>query len=398
MDTDSSLVPLALVFGASLLLFAYLSLAEHAASVGNGRAIGKPQHNFSFVVSSLKNACIIAASISGLALALSTQTLGWWWAAMLALTLLAILTVINRCLYIAATRGPVKSRQFSAPLHRWLLKERQRRPNNGSSETDDDPDIELEERVIAAADSARVDERDREMLRSILRLDVSTVREIMVPRLDMVAVNVNSSLSEVAESMGLSGHSRLPVFEDNLDTIVGIVHSRDLLTMLSQSKEETSLRDAMRPAFFIPESKRLDDLLEELQQKALQMAIVVDEYGGSEGLVTMEDLLEEIVGEIEDEFSRVQDPEVIRYPDGSALVDAGVTTDDVKVIFGAELDSADVDTLGGFVYQSLGRIPQTGDIVLTDNLRIEVVSILGRRLRKLRITPINEDSVTQTAD
>ncbi len=398
MDTDSSLVPLALVFGASLLLFAYLSLADHAASVGNGHANGKPQRNFTFVISSFMYACVIAASLSGLALTLSILTLGWWWAAMLALALLAILAVINRCIYLAASRVPVKARQISAPVHRLLSKKKQRRPSNGANEIDEEAHTELEERVIAAADSVSVDDRDREMLRSILRLDVSTVREIMVPRLDMVAVDVNSSLTEVAESMGLNGHSRLPVFEENLDTIVGIVHSRDLLTMLSQGKEETSLRDAMRPAFVIPESKRLDDLLEELQQKALQMAIVVDEYGGSEGLVTMEDLLEEIVGEIEDEFSRAQDPEVIRYSDGSALVDAGVTTDDVKVIFGAELDSTDVDTLGGFVYQTLGRIPQTGDTVLTKNLRIEVVSILGRRLRKLRITPISEDSVTQTAD
>ena len=186
MDTDSSLVPLALVFGASLLLFAYLSLAEHAASVGNGHANGTPQHNLSFVASSFKNACIIAAALSGLALALSIQTLGWWWAAVLAVTLLAILAVINRCIYVAASRSPFKSRQFSAPLQRWLFKESQRRTSNGSSEIDDDADIELEKRVIAAADSVKVDERDREMLRSILRLDVSTVREIMVPRLDMV--------------------------------------------------------------------------------------------------------------------------------------------------------------------------------------------------------------------
>jgi len=117
------------------------------------------------------------------------------------------------------------------------------------------------------------------------------------------------------------------------------------------------------------------------------MAIVVDEYGGIEGLVTMEDLLEEIVGEIEDEFSRDQEPEVVRYPDGSALVDAGVSTDDVRDLFGSALDSTDIDTVGGYVYRSLGRIPQAGDVVETDNLRIEVVSILGRRLRKLRINP-----------
>ena len=209
----------------------------------------------------------------------------------------------------------------------------------------------------------------------------------MVPRLDMLTIDVTSTLSDVAVSMSHNGHSRLPVIEESIDSIVGVVHSRDLLAILGRGDNDKPLREAMRPAFFIPESKRLDDLLEELQQKSLQMAIVVDEYGGIEGLVTMEDLLEEIVGEIEDEFSRDQEPEVVRYPDGSALVDAGVSTDDVRDLFGSALDSTDIDTVGGYVYRSLGRIPQAGDVVETDNLRIEVVSILGRRLRKLRINP-----------
>jgi CBS domain containing-hemolysin-like protein len=255
----------------------------------------------------------------------------------------------------------------------------------------------LEEQVIAAAESGGIDARDREMLRSILRLDVSTVREIMMPRLDMVTVDIMSTLPEVAVSMSQNGHSRLPVYEENIDSIVGIVHSRDLLAILGRGESDKSLREAMRPAFFIPESKRLDALLEELQEKSVQMAIVVDEYGGTEGLVTMEDLLEEIVGEIEDEFSRDLEPEVVRYPDGSALVDAGVTTDEVRALFGAVLDSTDIDTVGGYVYRSLGRIPQAGDIVESDQLRIEVVSILGRRLRKLRINPLAGELTAQKA-
>ena len=147
------------------------------------------------------------------------------------------------------------------------------------------------------------------------------------------------------------------------------------------------------PPFLFPSPIRLDALLEDMQQKSLQMAIVIDEYGGTEGLVTMEDLLKEIVGEIEDEFPRNQDREVVRLPNGSALVDAGVTTDDLKELFGADIESEDVDTIGGYVYQSLGRIPQIGDTVRTKNVRIEVVSLIGRRLRKLRIDPVTKDSV-----
>ena len=228
------------------------------------------------------------------------------------------------------------------------------------------------------------------MLRSILRLDVTTAREVMVPRLDVIAVEVSSSLVQVAEMMVQGGHSRLPVYDDTIDHILGIVHSREVLASLAHPEAPETLRDLIRPAFIIPETKRLDELLEELKDKGVQMAIVVDEYGGTEGLVTMEDLLEEIVGEIEDEFSRTREAEVVHLPDGGVLVDAGVATEDVEELFTTRIESTDVDTVGGYVYLTLGKIPQAGDVVFTDHLRIEVVSILGRRIRKLRISRIEE--------
>jgi len=250
--------------------------------------------------------------------------------------------------------------------------------------------------VITEEELVSLDHRDREMLRSILRLDVTTAREIMVPRLDMVAVDVDSSLIYVAEQMVQGGHSRIPVFEDSVDHIVGIVHSREVLAAMAKADSEQDLRDLLNPAFFIPETKRLDDLLQELQDKGIQMAIVVDEYGGTEGVLTMEDLLEEIVGEIEDEFSRTRESELVHLPDGGVLVDAGVPTEDIEELFSTTIESEDVDTVGGYVYQVLGKIPSTGDVVNTDQLRIEVVSILGRRLRKLRITRISVDATTPT--
>ena len=206
-----------------------------------------------------------------------------------------------------------------------------------------------------------------------------------MPRLDMKAVEVDSSLVRVSEIMVQGGHSRLPVYQETIDSILGIVHSREVMATLAHLEPEVSLRNLVRPVFIIPETKRLDDLLEELQDKGVQMAIVVDEYGGTEGLVTMEDLLEEIVGEIEDEFSRSREAQVEQLSDGAVLVDAGVTTQDVEELFSTRIDNTDVDTMGGYVYRTLGRIPQAGDVVVTDHLRIEVVSILGRRLRKLRI-------------
>ena len=249
---------------------------------------------------------------------------------------------------------------------------------------------DLEEPAITEAELTSLDDRDREMLRSIMRLDVTTVREVMVPRLDMDSVEADFSLELVAEMMVSRGHSRLPVYEETIDKILGIIHARDVMAALAWPKPKNSLRNLVRPAFIIPETKRVDELLEELQERRTQIAIVVDEYGGTEGLVTMEDLLEEIVGEIEDEFSRSREAQVMPQPDGTVLVDAGVTTEHVEEIFGASIDGTEVDTVGGYVYHRLGRIPQAGDIVETDHLRIEVVSIMGRRLRKLRIHRIDE--------
>ena len=145
----------------------------------------------------------------------------------------------------------------------------------------------------------------------------------------MSAVDSDSSLSVVAETMVSAGHSRLPVFEETIDNILGIIHARDVLASLARANTGDTLRTLVREAFIIPETKRVDDLLEELQERRTQIAIVVDEYGGTEGLVTMEDLLEEIVGEIEDEFSRSRDAQVVKQSDGKVLVDAALTTEHV---------------------------------------------------------------------
>lgn len=254
---------------------------------------------------------------------------------------------------------------------------------------------EPEEPAITEEELTSLDDRDREMLRSIIRLDATNVREVMVPRLDMEAVEADSSLEVVAETMVSRGHSRLPVYEETIDKILGIIHARDVMAALAWPKPKNSLRNLVRPAFIIPETKRVDDLLEELQERRTQIAIVVDEYGGTEGLVTMEDLLEEIVGEIEDEFSRSREAQVMHQSDGTVLVDAGVTTEAVEEIFGASIDGTEVDTVGGYVYHSLGRIPQAGDVVETEHLRIEVVSIMGRRLRRLRIHRMGEGATEE---
>ena len=405
MDTDY--LPQTIVLIASVVLFSYLSLLRLGGSTGlagrneNPLALSEP------LLFWLKAACFFAVVISGLALIQSVATTEWWPISLMSLGLFGGLFIIDRAAISIAKRYPGLSKPWSrigssngAGLVRSVLGENGQATNsngNGNGQqANSAQSAELEEPAITEEELTSLDDRDREMLRSIIRLDATTVREVMVPRLDMDTVEADSSLEDVAEIMVSRGHSRIPVYEETIDKILGIVHARDIIAELAWSKPKNSLRNMVRPAFLIPETKRVDDLLEELQERRTQIAIVVDEYGGTEGLVTMEDLLEEIVGEIEDEFSRNRDAQVMHQSDGTVLVDAGVTTENVEEIFGASLDTTEVDTVGGYVYHSLGRIPQTGDIVETDYLKIEVVSMLGRRLRRLRINRIDLGAVEKT--
>ena len=169
-----------------------------------------------------------------------------------------------------------------------------------------------------------------------------------------------------------------------------------MLSLLADGSLDTDLRTISRPAVFVPETKKLDELLQELQENAVQMAIVIDEYGGTEGIVTMEDMLEEIVGEIEDESSAREDP-VLLLPNGSAVVDAGISVDDFEEVLGINIDSGpDIDTLGGYVYRELGRMPYIGDLVNGTDFRIQVVSLIGHRLRKLRVDRVVSSAISDT--
>ena len=399
MDTDS--LSSTLVFVAFLLFFTYLSLAHHAgASSGTASSSGKTSRWPESIISWLRYACVIGAALSGLAVIHSTGTFSWWPASFLAVALLLFLAAVDHAAGSLADRQARSNSLWGRALGRLALGTRQtgspatangNAGDNGEADSSGDSFSNRTEPAITEADLVSLDHRDREMLRSILRLDVTTAREIMVPRLDMLAVEADAGLARVSHLMVQSGHSRLPVYEDTIDSILGIIHSRDVMEAMAGRNSQANVRDLVRDAFIIPETKRIDDLLAELQDRGVQMALVVDEYGGTEGLVTMEDVLEEIVGEIEDEFSRTKEPEIVHLADGAALVDAGVTTDNVEEMFGARIDSTDVDTVGGYVYHSLGKIPQLGDVVVTDHLHIEVVSILGRRLRKLRIQRIEDN-------
>ena len=389
---DTYYLPQTIIVIAFALFFSYLSFVRLGGPAGQN---DRDEISLAFsepVLFWLKAVCFFGVILSGVALIQSVATTDWWLISLMSVGLLVGFFCIDRSALFLTKRYPGLARPwFGAESTNGSLGLNGLVTNGNGTLV-----LEDEEPAITDEELTSLDDRDREMLRSIIRLDVTTVREVMVPRLDMAVVEAESPLSVVAETMVNRGHSRLPVYEETIDKILGIIHARDILASLASRVSDDTLRMLVRPAFIIPETKRVDDLLEELQERRTQIAIVVDEYGGTEGLVTMEDLLEEIVGEIEDEFSRSRDAQVIHEADGKVLVDAGVTTENVEEIFGVSIVTTDVDTVGGYVYHSLGRIPQAGDVVQTDRLHIEVVSMLGRRLRKLRIHLIDEEAAEPT--
>ena len=228
------------------------------------------------------------------------------------------------------------------------------------------------------------DPEERRMIRAILGMEDVSAREIMVPRVDIVAVEVGTPLEEVTALMADGGHSRILVYQETIDNVVGVVHARDMLQSVTSEKGPTDLTDITREAMFIPDSKPLDQLLRELQERRVSIAVVVDEYGGTEGLVTIEDLLEEIVGEIEDEFAR-EEPAIVRVGENEAIVDGRVTLDEVNELFQTRLEGDGFDTVGGLLSTELGKIPAAGDAISVEGITLRVLSTSGRRVRKVRV-------------
>lgn len=229
------------------------------------------------------------------------------------------------------------------------------------------------------------DEQERRMIQSILELDSTTAREIMTPRVDLVALPADAPPSEIVEAMSTRGHSRIPVYDGTVDHIVGVIYARDYLKAVSTPGPTPSLRQLARSTLFVPETKRLNELLKEFQHAHVHIAIVVDEYGGTAGIVTIEDLLEEIVGELSDEFAH-DEPQVQVVSDSQAVVHARTGLDTVNDLFGSSLQSEDVDTVGGFLFGLLGKMPAVGDKGAADGLQFEVAELVGRRIRKVRVT------------
>jgi putative hemolysin len=246
------------------------------------------------------------------------------------------------------------------------------------------------------AEEHDLEEDEQEMISGILGMEEDTVREIMVPRPDVVAVPIDMSIPNVVEVARQAGHSRIPVYQDSIDRIAGVVYAKDLLKFVHEDASSARLAEHMRPAFFVPESKRVDELLRDLKISKVHLAIVVDEYGGTAGLVTIEDILEEIVGEIQDEYDR-ETPLFEQVAPGEAIVDGRMSVEELAELFDAGFARDENGTVGGFVQRRLGRIPVEGETIHADGLTIEVQAVENHRVRKVRVALDSDSGTVESA-
>ena len=235
-------------------------------------------------------------------------------------------------------------------------------------------------------DGEPLEEYEVRMIRGVFQLDKTVVREIMIPRVDMITADISTPINDVVDIMIREGHSKIPIYRNETDQIEGIAHSMDILGQIrsAESNNNSELKEFLRPVLFIPESKTLEFLLTDFQDKRMQMAIVIDEYGGVSGLVTVEDLVEEIVGELHDEFD-TRDLGIREVEKNEFYMDASIAIDEIALSIGVSFEGEGFDTIGGFVLHELGKIPSPGDAFSYNNLSIEVISTVGRRLREIKI-------------
>ena len=231
-----------------------------------------------------------------------------------------------------------------------------------------------------------IDQEEHEMIHGIFELKQAVVREVMVPRTDVQCVSSKANIEDVIDLIISEGHSRIPVFEGKIDNIVGVVYAKDLLKFWGKDGGEIPLGRVMRQPYFIPETKKLEELLKEFKRKRVHMAIVVDEYGGLSGIVTIEDLIEEVFGEIEDEYDQRVEGRIIRLGDGSISVDAKLEIEELETFFDVEIEKGNFETVGGFIFHLLGRVPKEGERVTHGDLVMTIESADRRKIGRVKIT------------
>jgi CBS domain containing-hemolysin-like protein len=410
VDSDS-LAGVALL-ALAVIVFIFVVAAEAGVIAGvRSRALGEPPtsrmealrrftRERQATLSALalaRNLTLVGITAITVALVLEDTGHGWGYVAIAALTTLFALMLLQSLPRLLVSQNPERWRKilgpfveavrlvFGAParlldlpvaavLNWW----RRRHPEAALEAEELVRLVEMEEAGSGIA------EEERQMIRGIMEMEQTTVREVMVPRIDIVAVDAEDGFAEAVRLMAERGYSRLPVYQDTIDNVVGVVYAKEVLRHLARGTTPVTLTELARTAYFVPESKKVDELLAEMRQKRLSIAVVVDEYGGTAGIVTVEDLIEEIVGEIEDEFDPREQPVQLVTPT-EAIVDARVGIDDLNEMLDLRIEKEDFDSVGGFIFNSLGRMPSVGDEVRVDGLVMRVLSVIGRRIKKVRI-------------
>ncbi|MBW6509877.1 MAG: hemolysin family protein [Desulfuromonadales bacterium] len=271
-----------------------------------------------------------------------------------------------------------------------LLNRLRRRASAGSEE-------ELQQLIDESEQRGIIDESEGDMLQSILELDETYLREIMVPRTDMVCVDAAAPLTQVLEAILQSGHTRIPIYKGNIDNIIGLVYAKDLLHYWGQSLEKIPLDRVLRQPFLVPESKQVSVLLREFRETRVHIAIVIDEYGGTAGLVTIEDLIEEIVGDIQDEYD-LEEEWLIADSDGTVVVNGRLNIEEFEEYFDVEVEREKFDTIGGYVIELFGRVPAVGEKVRVGQFDMLIEKGDQRSIQQIRIFPLRADTGNDDAD
>lgn len=284
---------------------------------------------------------------------------------------------------------------LTSPVVSRMIRQKERRSNDDEIEERKE---EIVERAIEAlADSAGIDEplmeqEERRMIEKIFELGETEVREVMVPRIEMIAVEIGTSFEEMQRLASKTGYSRFPLYREDADNILGIIYLKDVFAAMPFAQRAFDLEQLARKPYFVPESKMLDKLLEEFKLQRNHMAIVVDEFGGTAGLVTMEDLLELIVGDIQDEHD-AEEAELVKLSDNVYMISANMSMDDLAEQLDLPLEEKEFETVGGYIYDLVGSLPNVGEKIEADGLRFIVEKIKGQRIEKVRLIVLPEEEL-----
>ncbi|MCD4700597.1 MAG: hemolysin family protein [Candidatus Aegiribacteria sp.] len=345
--------------------------------------------NFAAMVCSGAGAVLLAVEFT------SYVTFPYWLTALFLLLASFLLSVIlpsiiakrNALLLLSILKTPYRIISLPFRLPAFLIFRNSRNDNPDSADwLITPPDVIWLERRREKGDPGEF-EKEQELMDSIIDFSDKIVREVMVPRIDIVCVEITADLAKVVDELKKAGHSRIPVYEERIDNIRGVLYAKDILIFLSEDNTSFELKSILRKAYFIPEYKRIDELLREFQANRIHMAIVVDEYGGTAGLVTIEDIMEEVFGEILDEYDK-EALLVKKLDDNSYILDARISIDDLNELLATEFEDDDYESLGGMIYSLMGKIPRQQDTAELSGYRFTVEQIRAQRILFVRVEPL----------